>query len=161
MGCWPLIALAGLLLAAPGALAAGLDAPLPPQDVQAEVTSNGVVVSWSPPLDEGAAPVLGYTVHRLTNGRWTTVGDVAANRTSFVDPILEPLQAYHVRAYNAHGSSPQSAPTTTAQCSPVGVGGMPPAVGINWSCIFPTIPGWPGEPPVELFILRMLGESSP
>jgi len=87
--------------------------PGAPPSVTAETSEGGVVLSWPAPADDGGSPVTEYRVYRGTDpSNMQRVGTVTA--TSFEDESVTPgtEYVYVVRAANANGDGPDSAPVT-------------------------------------------------
>lgn len=84
------------------------DPPASPSGVTATApSSTRVDLTWT----DGAAET-GYTVERSAgSGSWTSVGQVGADVTAFVDTTVRPSTRYDYRIYatNGYGSSPASA----------------------------------------------------
>ncbi len=80
--------------------------PGPPLDLVGESGLGEVRLTWSPPIDDGSSPVLGYHVLRgmvvWDLSVHATLGDI----TNFTDTGLEPgvLFHYSVRAFNLAGN---------------------------------------------------------
>jgi hypothetical protein len=136
----PIAILALATLGSP-ATARDLGAPLPPLAVQASATDAGTLVTWLPPADDGAGPLLGYHVYRHAGptGGLVEVGSTDASTRSFVDSAAgDGVFLYSVTAENARGPSVQSAPAAVgALCDPLILAGTPPQAGVNWACIGP------------------------
>lgn len=94
-----------------------LTVPGAPRNVAAQlnVPSFAVRVSWSPPLDDGGAPLLAYRVWRGTGGNLTLLAQVGPQTTTLWDPScgLGQLCTYAVSAVNRLGEGARSARATT------------------------------------------------
>lgn len=93
--------------------------PSAPLSVGATLQSNGVQVTWSLPLDDGGSPITSYTATASPGGATCTT-----TSTSCVITGLDAGTAYSitVKASNAVGSSPPSAPVSVT---------LPPAAELS------------------------------
>jgi hypothetical protein len=128
------------------------DPPTPPAAVRqlsGTSQSHSVTVSWLPPLDDGGAPVTGYSVRHELNcnsANSTSVGPVSA--TAYVHAALSTgaRYCYRVAAVNAAGTGPNTTitmmvgrPTAPAPCSihaswfPVQDGSVEWSLDVTWS----------------------------
>lgn len=90
--------------------------PDAPTDVAVAPTTRGAIVSWQPPADDGASPILGYRVTTWpAEATCTTTG-----ATSCVLPLRTPgTYNVSVRAYNAVGANePSGYPDATITLAP-------------------------------------------
>ncbi len=90
-------------------------APAAPADLIAAPTDAGIFLSWS----DNASNELGYRVERqeTSAGKWTTIGTLATDATSFNDTgfTAGSSYGYHVIAFNNDGDSqPSNIATATA-----------------------------------------------
>lgn len=93
------------------AAASGTPRTVPGRPVAGNVTAGDAtaLVRWSPPVDDGGAPVLSYTVTAVPSGRVVTVP--AGARAVNVTPLANGLPTtFTVTAVNAAGSGAASAP---------------------------------------------------
>ncbi len=116
-------------------------APAAPRAVQASGGDTTALVSWSPPSDDGGAPVTRYTVTATPGGQ--TVTATAGQSTATVTGLTNGQSYWFtVRATNAVGSSDESAPFGPVVPAPPRVPGTPfvtavhprdSAVRVSWS----------------------------
>lgn len=78
-----------------------------------------IVVSWSPPEDNGGWPITGYSIYRSIDGSdMVMVANLSADVTSWTDVLpsqnrdKEHTYTYRVSAWNAIGESNLSAPVS-------------------------------------------------
>lgn len=82
--------------------------PMPPIDLIANYTENGVVLTWHPPEDTGGSPVTEYKIYRSENGSDVVcIGKVSGNVTTFMDLDVKRgvTYYYYVTAVNSAGES--------------------------------------------------------
>ena len=82
--------------------------PLPPLDLVANYTENGVVLTWRPPENTGGSPVTEYKIYRSENGSGVVcIGNVSGNVTTFMDSDVKSgvTYYYYVTAVNSAGES--------------------------------------------------------
>lgn len=94
-----------------------LDRPEPPNGLKvSDVNAEGCKLAWSPPSDDGGAPISAYTIERMdeATGRWVPAGETDGKTTSFDVEGLTPGHKYKFRvsAVNKQGKSD---PLTTTQ----------------------------------------------
>lgn len=87
--------------------------PAAPGAVSATSSGTSVKVTWSVPEDDGGAPVTGYEV-TLGDGHQVEIADPGSRSTVFTRLKDGTSYTARVRAVNALGASPWSAPTQPA-----------------------------------------------
>jgi hypothetical protein len=79
--------------------------PSAPQNLQATAGEGQVNLSWTPPSDDGGAPITNYTIYRGTTSggetRLTTIGSVTTYNDTSV--ISDQTYSYKVSAVNSAG----------------------------------------------------------
>lgn len=95
------------------------DVPSPPEDVQIkDVFQSSCVVKWTPPKDDGGAPIVKYLVERQDLGKksgWDVVSEVpgdAKREVKLEDLVPKRIYKFRVRAVNKIGPGE---PATFAQ----------------------------------------------
>jgi hypothetical protein len=135
--------------------------PGAPQALRATAGDREVTLSWEPPPDDGASPVIGYTVLRGSTSDILVDLETVGTVTSFIDPMVNNGVTYHyaVVAINDAGPGVRSAsvnvtPTRPPDTRPpwrvttlVGtvVGG---SVVLQWEA-----PNGPDAPPVNGYLV--------
>ena len=80
-----------------------------------EIFKNSCVVSWTPPMSDGGAPITGYHLERRagTSTMWVFVSKMAIKETSFkVTDLMEGNEyQFRVAAENKVGKGPCSVPS--------------------------------------------------
>jgi len=100
--------------------------PTPPQEATAEHdpdnpaddTVGAVVVEWTPPTDDGGAPLQAYEIRRAVDGGdFGFRASVEPNETSFADDEIDCREAYEYRilAENEEGKSDPDNATATVE----------------------------------------------
>ena len=86
----------------------GGGSPLPPRSATAKGGPLEVVLSWTPPRDDGGSAVTGYRIYRgLSPGNLTLLAEVGPVLTyADTDVVGGTTYYYEVRAVNAVGESP-------------------------------------------------------
>ncbi len=128
-------------------------APGAPGDVQAAVAGDRAAeVTWSPPADDGASPVTGYTV-LASPGDATVSVDAATTTARFEDLTPGTAYTFRVSATNAVGAGPLSAPSNAVIAATVP--GAPTAVaavdGDGEATVSWTAPADDGASPVTSY----------
>ncbi|MCK5292897.1 MAG: right-handed parallel beta-helix repeat-containing protein, partial [Thermoplasmata archaeon] len=84
--------------------------PGSPNNVTASATNSQVLLSWSPPLDDGGFPVMNYSIHRGTSPDGETLLTTVGNVLNYMDTGLTNgvTYFYTVAAVNALGEGPPS-----------------------------------------------------
>lgn len=90
--------------------------PGAPEAPSAKLQENGsVLVTWSPPLEDGGSPILRYVVERrlATSQRWTEVSPKDLSDTEMVVTDVSPPNEYifRIAAVNKAGQGPFSKPS--------------------------------------------------
>ncbi len=72
--------------------------------------TDGILLRWSAPSDNGGAPLTGYLIERQVNGSWSTVAQLAPSILSFASakPMPGVIVTFRVTAINSLGSGPSS-----------------------------------------------------
>ncbi|HWG91318.1 MAG TPA: fibronectin type III domain-containing protein, partial [Candidatus Thermoplasmatota archaeon] len=106
---------------------AGQGATVAPVTVKTEITVPGAitqfevaggdgeaVLRWSAPASDGGSPITGYEIVRTELGKPTPIPARAASETTYLDTGLENGRQYNytIRALNAKGAGPVSAPVS-------------------------------------------------
>jgi thermitase len=124
--------------------------------------SNSAIVSWAPPASDGGSPVTGYVVTPFVDGvpqSSTSVGTVT--ETQIAPLNLDTAYTFTVRARNALGDGPASAPSSAGKLviwpwvptEVIAVAGNARAT-ITWSP-----PLYDGGSPVTGYVVTTLGPS--
>ena len=107
---YPGVVLALSLVVFGAQAAAAATAPSAPRTV--EITpaqdSDGLIVSWQPPLSDGGSPILRYEVSRLGAQGWELLGSTTGQHYVDLQPTATTNRfaaAYQVIAVNAVGAS--------------------------------------------------------
>lgn len=87
--------------------------PAAPGAVSATASGTGVQITWSAPGDDGGSPVTGYEI-TLSGGHQVEIADPDSRSTVFTRLKDGTSYTARVRAVNALGDSPWSAPTQPA-----------------------------------------------
>lgn len=88
-------------------------APSPPRNLSARLDGRWVVLDWSPPLDDGASPLLSYRIYRQeSSGAPALAAEVSSSELSWRDGPYESLNTiyYYATAVNAIGESVPTEP---------------------------------------------------
>lgn len=87
----------------------------PPAPTVPEMFRESCVVTWQPPSNDGGAPIIGYTVERLSSfsPRWVRVNKelVPDTRLQVTDLIEDNSYQFRVTAENKAGPSQPSEPS--------------------------------------------------
>ena len=104
-------------------------APHPPVDLEAQVDLTDVVLSWSPPADDGGSSVENYEVTIVNRCTWDVVAQVSTVSTSFSMSDLELGCLYdgHVTATTGEGESSAA----YVQFNPFGLPDAPTNMGVQ------------------------------
>ncbi len=85
--------------------------PAPPEDIELDISEEGVDISWEPHFDDGGSPLISYNIYREEeNGGLRWIGEVDADRSDFLDRTVssERSYSYVVTAQNEIGESDHS-----------------------------------------------------
>jgi len=103
------------------------DVPQPPASMEvSEIFQSSCVISWTPPKDDGGAPLVHYLIERQdlsVKGGWHSVAEVGANTSSYKveDLVHRKEYKFRVRAVNKLGpGEPVTYPKTVLAKDPWG-----------------------------------------
>ncbi len=103
--------------------------PGPPANVWAAPADFQATVSWQPPASNGGSPILGYTVTSSPGAKTCSTGGLTCTVTGLMG---DTVYTFTVRATNAIGTGPPSAPSPPVTVGPiVNPPLLPPIVTMN------------------------------
>lgn len=127
--------------------------PGAPVAATSTVTTNSILLLWSPPSDNGGAAIVSYNLYAAPAGEpLTLIATIDATTTSYLFQGLAPDTTYDlaVAAVNYVGAGPQSS-SVSAQTIPLGDPPEAPTINLNrassttvrvsWAA--PASPDWP------------------
>jgi len=105
--------------------------PSAPQNLQAEAGTGQVTLTWSPPSDDGGAPILLYTIYRGTSSGGESLLITVPLVTTYIDLTVSNRVTYfyQVTATNAAGEGPMSNEASATPNPPATVPGAPQGLG--------------------------------
>lgn len=115
--------------------------PTPPMNLDLDFVDSAYLLTWSPPLNSGGAPISGYEVYMVVVGAAPMLLDVLdpTDHDFLHQPQSSGMSNYYVQALNIFGSSLPSNPVSNyPRCEMVQTVGPPNYVEIgDLECIFP------------------------
>ncbi|ODM93780.1 Twitchin [Orchesella cincta] len=116
------------------------DVPQPPASMEvSEIFQSSCVISWTPPKDDGGAPLVSYLIERQdlsVKGGWHSVAEAAANASSYKveDLVHRKEYKFRVRAVNKLGpGEPVTYPKTVLAKDPWDEPGKPTGIDVvDW-----------------------------
>ncbi len=105
--------------------------PSAPQNLQAVAGDGQVTLTWSPPSDDGGAPILLYTIYRGTSSGGESFLITVPLVTTYIDLTVSNGVTYYyqVSATNAVGEGPRSNEASATPNPPATVPGAPQGLG--------------------------------
>ena len=105
--------------------------PSAPQNLQAAAGNGQVTLAWSPPADDGGAPILLYTIYRGTTSGGESFLITVPLVTTYIDLTVTNgvTYFYQVSATNAAGEGPRSNEASATPNPPATVPDAPTALG--------------------------------
>ncbi|MBN1390741.1 MAG: fibronectin type III domain-containing protein [Candidatus Thermoplasmatota archaeon] len=87
-----------------------LTPPGAPQNITLELTPDGVLISWDPPLSDGGSPITGYRIIRSNGSEVPAEIATVTDAMTYLDTTVEngTTYRYTVLALNSIGESPVS-----------------------------------------------------
>jgi uncharacterized delta-60 repeat protein len=118
----------------PSATGAALAPATAVQNLAATPGSSFATVTWQPPVDDGGAPILGYSVIAVNHADGTLAAwrNLPADRRNASIPALTPVTAYdlYVLAYTSQGFGAVAAPVAV---TPAANATQPAAPTMGWT----------------------------